>query len=54
MPADHALLPADLPTWPHDTAAANALLDEAGLLDANGDGVREAIGATQPFSITLV
>jgi peptide/nickel transport system substrate-binding protein len=53
VPADHALLPADLPQWPHDPAAANALLDEAGLLDANGDGVREAIGATRPFSVTL-
>ena len=53
VPNDHALLPAGLPTWPHDPAAANALLDEAGLRDANGDGVREAIGATRPFSVTL-
>ncbi|MBP8948693.1 MAG: hypothetical protein KBG73_07610, partial [Candidatus Promineofilum sp.] len=29
------------------------LLDEVGLRDANGDGVREAIGATRPFSVTL-
>ena len=53
VPPDHALLPAGLPQWPHDPAAANALLDEAGLRDANGDGVREAIGATRPFSVTL-
>jgi ABC-type transport system substrate-binding protein len=53
VPTDHALRPADLPQWPYDPAAANTLLDEAGLLDANGDGVREAIGATQPFSVTL-
>ena len=53
VPTDHTLRPADLPQWPHDPTAANALLDEVGLLDANGDGVREAIGATQPFSITL-
>ncbi len=53
VPSDHALLPADLPQWAYDPAAANTLLDEVGLLDANGDGVHEAIGATQPFSITL-
>ena len=53
VPTDHALRPDDLPQWPHDPAAANALLDETGLVDANGDGVREAIGATRPFSVTL-
>lgn len=50
---DHTLLPADLPQWPYDPAAANTLLDEAGLADNNGDGVRESIGATRPFSVTL-
>ena len=53
VPPDHTLLPADLPQWPYDPAAANALLDETGLLDNNGDGVRESIGATRVFSITL-
>jgi peptide/nickel transport system substrate-binding protein len=53
VPPDHTLLPADLPQWVYDPAAANTLLDEVGLRDANGDGVREAIGATRSFSITL-
>ena len=53
VPLDHALRPADLSQWPYDLAAANTLLDEVGLRDANGDGVREAIGATRPFSVTL-
>ncbi len=31
----------DLPSYPHDAAAAGALLDEIGLVDADGDGVRD-------------
>ncbi|HQF71722.1 MAG TPA: ABC transporter substrate-binding protein, partial [Promineifilum sp.] len=53
VPNDHALHPDDLPQWSYDPPAANALLDEAGLFDNNGDGVREALGATTPFSVTL-
>lgn len=53
VPIDHTLRPDDLPQWPYDPAAANSLLDEAGLLDSNGDGIREAMGATTPFSVTL-
>lgn len=36
----------------YDFAAANALLDEAGYLDTNGDGYREADGAKLSFKIT--
>lgn len=31
----------DLPTYPYDVAKAKALLDKAGLKDADGDGVRD-------------
>lgn len=53
VPNDHALHPDDLPQWPYDSTAANTLLDEARLFDNNGDGIREALGATTPFSVTL-
>lgn len=53
VPNDHSLHPNDVAQWPYDPAAANALLDEVGLLDTTGDGVRDSIGATVPFSITL-
>lgn len=53
VPNDHRLHPDDITQWTYDPAAANALLDEVGLLDANGDGVREGISSTVPFSITL-
>lgn len=33
-----------LEPWPYDVARANALLDEAGWVDSNGDGVRDKDG----------
>ncbi|MCA9930998.1 MAG: hypothetical protein KC419_21080 [Anaerolineales bacterium] len=53
LPDSHPLLPDDLPRWPYDVAAANALLDEAGFVDRDGDGVREAADGTR-FEITLI
>jgi peptide/nickel transport system substrate-binding protein len=61
IPDNHPLYPADTAVWPYDPAAANALLDEFGLEDTNGDGWREwvernlqqTIVATTTFSITL-
>lgn len=37
---------------PHDTARARALLEEAGWVDRDGDGVRES-AAGEPLSVTL-
>ncbi len=37
--------------WPHDPAAARALLTEAGWADADGDGIRERDGA--PLRLTI-
>lgn len=50
---DHLLLPDDLPSWPYDPAAGNTLLDEVGFIDATGDGIRDSIGATATFSVTI-
>lgn len=42
IPSVHPLYPAgELTEWPYDPAAANALLDEVGFLDTDGDGIRE-------------
>jgi peptide/nickel transport system substrate-binding protein len=59
VPPDHPLLPDDLARWPYDPAAGNALLDEVGFLDTDGDGIREApepdpiSGELIPFRVTL-
>lgn len=61
IPHEHPLYPEDALTWAYDLAAANAALDEFGLEDTDGDGVREwverdlqqTIVATTTFSITL-
>jgi peptide/nickel transport system substrate-binding protein len=37
----HAYVAADLPTYAKDVAKARALLEEIGLRDTNGDGIRE-------------
>lgn len=52
MPS-HPLYPADAAVYPYDTAVGNALLDEVGYVDNDGDGIREFVESTQPFSITL-
>lgn len=53
VPEDHILHPDDAVQWSYDPAAANALLDEVGLLDGNGDSLRENIASTVPFTVTL-
>jgi peptide/nickel transport system substrate-binding protein len=53
VPNGHPLHPEDLIEWPYDEVAANQLLDEAGFLDANGDGIREDPITGTPFRVTL-
>ncbi len=42
-----------LARYPYDASKASALLDEAGLADRNGDGVRE-LPNDEPFTLTLL
>ncbi|VAW42735.1 hypothetical protein MNBD_CHLOROFLEXI01-4025, partial [hydrothermal vent metagenome] len=61
IPDDHPLYPANAQAWEFDPAAGNSLLDEMGLIDTDGDGIRElvetdlsnTIVATTTVSITL-
>jgi peptide/nickel transport system substrate-binding protein len=53
IPSVHPLYPTEgLTEWPYDVEAANALLDEVGYVDSDGDGIREYTDGT-PFVITL-
>jgi peptide/nickel transport system substrate-binding protein len=49
----HPLYPGEAAAYPYDPALGNSLLDEVGFLDNNGDGVREFVETTTPFSVTL-
>ena len=54
IPSVHPLYPAgELTEWPYDVEAANALLDEAGFVDGDGDGFREDPATGTPFAVTL-
>ncbi len=50
---DHPLVPPDLAPAPFDPVAGNRLLDNAGYVDVDGDGVREAPDGETPFRVTL-
>lgn len=52
IPSVHPLYPDGLTEWPYDVEAANALLDEVGWVDSDGDGIREHEDGT-PFGVTL-
>jgi peptide/nickel transport system substrate-binding protein len=52
IPSVHPLYPEGLEELPYDVEAANALLDEVGFVDGDGDGIREYTDGT-PFKVTL-
>lgn len=53
-PSVHPLYPTgELTEWPYDVEAANALLDEVGYVDSDGDGIREDAATGTPFIVTL-
>ena len=54
IPSVHPLYPAgELTEWPYDVEAANALLDEVGYVDGDGDGFREDPATGAAFHVTL-
>ncbi|MCB8978097.1 MAG: peptide ABC transporter substrate-binding protein [Ardenticatenaceae bacterium] len=53
IPSVHPLYPEGLTEWAYDVDAANALLDEAGFTDGDGDGIREDPATGTPFAVTL-
>lgn len=53
IPQTHPLYPQDGAVWSYDVEAANALLDEVGLLDTNNDGIREDPNSGASFAVTL-
>lgn len=44
IPKEHPAYNPDVKQWPYDPAAGNALLEEVGWVDSDGDGIREASG----------
>ncbi len=52
IPSVHPLYPEGLTEWPYDPEAGSALLEEAGFVDTDGDGIREFPAGT-PFAPTL-
>lgn len=53
IPSVHPLYPEGLTEWPYDVEAANAMLDEAGFVDGDGDGIREDPATGTAFAVTL-
>ena len=53
IPSVHPLYPEGLTEFAFDVEGGNALLDEAGYVDSDGDGIREDPTTGTPFSITL-
>lgn len=53
VPDTHPIYLEDIPLWPFNPAAGRELLDAAGYLDTNGDGVREDPNTGRPFSVRL-
>jgi len=44
IPEEHPVYNPDVKQWPYDPEAGQALLEEVGWVDADGDGIREAHG----------
>ncbi len=53
IPSVHPLYPEGLTEYPYDVEAANALLDEVGYIDTDGDGIREDSITGVPFAVKL-
>jgi len=53
VPPTHPQSARDVSQWPFDLVAANGLLDEAGYLDSNADGIREDPITGTDFRVSL-
>jgi len=53
IPSVHPLYPEGLTEWPFDVDAANSLLDEAGFVDTDADGIRNHPTTGENFVVTL-
>ena len=53
IPSLHPLFTPEITRWPYDVAAGAALLDAAGYLDTNQDGLREDPHTGAPFRVTF-
>ncbi|GIU97591.1 MAG: ABC transporter substrate-binding protein [Actinomycetota bacterium] len=57
MPGKNGFWYTDIPTeleYPYDPAKANQILDDAGYLDTDGDGVREMPGGGEPLNFEVM
>lgn len=54
VPDNHPLYPDNLTVWPYDPARGRQMLDEAGYLDSDGDGIREDPLSGRPFRVSLL
>jgi peptide/nickel transport system substrate-binding protein len=54
VPDNHPLFPDDAVLWPYDVESANALLDEAGFLDFDEDGLRNDPRLGGEFRVELL
>ncbi|MCA9939615.1 MAG: peptide ABC transporter substrate-binding protein [Anaerolineales bacterium] len=53
IPSVHPLFNQDNKQWPYDVDAANKLLDDAGFLDTDGDGIRNHPTTGENFKVNL-
>ena len=54
VPIEHPLYTNDVARWPYDPATANRLLDDLGIIDTTGDGIREDSATGAALDLTLM
>lgn len=54
VPFEHPLYTNDVARWPYDPVAGNRLLDDLGIVDTTGDGVREDAATGVALDLTLL